>query len=106
MKFYRSQITKKYHVPVRIFTLSDNYQNNDFEKQNSVLQRVDAEGNLEKKVLSIVATLGILSGLFFLSSNITGNVVGNLNQTSSNWIGGILFVIGLIGGYFFVRRKG
>ena len=40
-----------------------------------------------------------------LSSNITGNVVGNLNQTSSNWIGGILFIVGLFGVFFYFRKR-
>jgi hypothetical protein len=56
-----------------------------------------------RKVLA-PAIIGIVVGIFFLSSNITGNVIGSLNQTSSNWIGIILFVIGLIGAFAYFRK--
>lgn len=48
--------------------------------------------------------LSFLVSLFFLSSNITGNVVGNLTNSTSNWIGAVLLVIGLVGVYFRVKK--
>lgn len=56
---------------------------------------------LARQELIIVS---FIISLFFLSPNLTGNVVGNLSQASYNWIGGILFVIGLVGVYFKVRK--
>lgn len=53
----------------------------------------------------IVLIIGLVGGLFFLSSNLTGNVIGNLNQTSSNWIGGFLFLIGLVGAFAYFKRR-
>ena len=50
------------------------------------------------------AIIGIIGGIFFLSSNITGNVIG-LNQTSSNWIGGVLFLIGLVGAFAYFKKR-
>ncbi|MFA5174454.1 MAG: hypothetical protein WC438_04710 [Candidatus Pacearchaeota archaeon] len=50
--------------------------------------------SLEGKVISIIA-IGI--GLLFLSNNLTGNVISNLNKTNSNILGAVLFIIGLIG---------
>ncbi|MFA5174149.1 MAG: hypothetical protein WC438_03130 [Candidatus Pacearchaeota archaeon] len=44
-------------------------------------------------------------GVFFLSSNITGNVIGDMNNSTSNIIGGVLFVIGLIGAFFYFKNK-
>ncbi|MEK6926905.1 MAG: hypothetical protein AABX11_00585 [Nanoarchaeota archaeon] len=61
--------------------------------------------SLEHKVTSVVAISGLVGGLLFLSSNITGNVIGGLNQVSSNWIGGVLFVIGLIGAFTYLRNR-
>lgn len=56
--------------------------------------------------LSVAASIiGVFGGLFFFSSNMTGNVINNLNQTSSNWIGGILFIIGLIGAFAYFKIK-
>lgn len=53
----------------------------------------------------ITAIIGVVGGLFFLSYNLTGNVIGSLNQNSSNWIGGVLFLIGLVGAFVYFRRK-
>ena len=47
----------------------------------------------------------MLVGIFFLSPSLTGNAIGSLNQTSSNWIGGILFVIGLVASLIYFKRK-
>lgn len=51
------------------------------------------------------AIVGVLAGIFFLSPNATGNVIGILNKTSSNWIGGVLFLIGLVGAFAYFKRK-
>lgn len=59
--------------------------------------------NLEHLAGATTAIL-ILGSFFFLSSNLTGNVIGSLNQTSSNWIGAGLFLIGLIGAFVYFRR--
>jgi len=53
---------------------------------------------------AVTALVGIVLSIFFLSSNITGNVIG-LNQISSNWIGGILFLIGLVGAFTYFKRR-
>jgi len=55
-----------------------------------------------KAIASVIALLG---GLFFLSSNVTGNVIGNMTNSTSNWIGGILFSLGLVGALFYFRKK-
>lgn len=62
-------------------------------------------GNLEGKVTSIIAISGVLVALFFLSTNITGNAIGNLNQTNVNVVGVLLLVIGLVAGYFWMKKK-
>ena len=49
--------------------------------------------------------LGIIGGLFFLSSNITGNAIGSLSNSSASIIGATLFIIGLSFGYFLLRNK-
>lgn len=56
-------------------------------------------------VMATIATLGILGGLFFLSTNITGNVIATLNPSTSNIIGACLLVLGIVGAAFFFRRK-
>ena len=52
-----------------------------------------------------LSLLGILSGLFFLSPNMTGNTIAELSAVISGWIGAAFFVLGLVGIYFWFRLK-
>lgn len=60
--------------------------------------------NLETKAFAAASIIGIFGGLFFLSSNITGNVVGSLTNSTSNIVGAVLLVLGIIGSFFLVSR--
>ncbi len=60
---------------------------------------------LEDKAAVAAAVVGLIGGVFFLSSNITGNVIGNLNQTATNGLGVVLFIIGLVGAFAYFKRK-
>jgi uncharacterized membrane protein HdeD (DUF308 family) len=59
---------------------------------------------VESDLFSIVAILGILFGLLFLSPNITGNVIGSGND-SSNIVGITLLIMGLIAGFAYFKRR-
>lgn len=50
------------------------------------------------------AVIGILSGIFFFSTSVTGNVIG-LSNGKSSLIGIVLLVIGFVAGYFWARNK-
>jgi len=54
---------------------------------------------------AVIATLGLLGAIFFLSSNITGNAIANVSQSSGNILGAILLVVGLVAGFFWVKKK-
>lgn len=74
-------------------------------RHDGAKQRLASRKGLDSRVLnSTLSTIVVLAGLFFLSSNITGNVIG-LNQTSSNWIGVGLFVVGLLGAFVYFRKR-
>ncbi len=62
------------------------------------------QGELEKTT-AIASILGILGGLFFLSSNITGNAIANVSQSSSNALGAVLLVVGLVTGFFWLKGR-
>ena len=69
-------------------------------------KKISASGKkLKRKVAKIVSLSGFGSGTVLLSPNITGSAIGNLNQTSSNLIGGILIIIGIIAGFFWLRGR-
>jgi hypothetical protein len=61
--------------------------------------------NLEGKTSGIIGIVGVLGGIFFLSSNLTGNVIGSLNQSSSNFIGIGFFLVGLVGAFFYFKKR-
>lgn len=60
---------------------------------------------LEGKTAAATAIIGLIGGLFFLSSNLTGNVIGSLNQTSSNVLGAVFFLVGIVGAFFYFKRR-
>ncbi|MFA5953838.1 MAG: hypothetical protein WC812_04560 [Candidatus Pacearchaeota archaeon] len=57
--------------------------------------------SLEKKLVFGIFVLSFLTGLFFVSSNITGNVIGNFGYKPSNILGAVLFLFGLLGIYIY-----
>ena len=68
-------------------------------------ERMVKSSKLEKNVGAAAAIIGILGGLIFLSPNLTGNVVGGMENSTSNIIGGISFIFGLIFAYIFFDRE-
>ncbi len=50
------------------------------------------------------AIIGLIGGLFFLSTNMTGNVIG-LNQSTGNILGAVLLCVGLVGSLFWFRIR-
>jgi len=52
----------------------------------------------------VFAIIGLGAAAFFLSPNITGNAVANLGKSSSNLIGIILLVAGLIACYYYSKK--
>lgn len=72
------------------------------------LDKVESEHtgkSLEKAVASIAMVIGGIVGLFFLSNNLTGNVISNLSKTTSNVIGAIFLLGGITGAFFWFRKK-
>ncbi|MEK6935649.1 MAG: DUF308 domain-containing protein [Nanoarchaeota archaeon] len=49
--------------------------------------------------------VGLIGGIFFLSPNLTGNVIGNMTNSTSNIIGAILFAVGIAGAFFYFRKR-
>ena len=86
---------KKYHLKTRFTYNFDKRQNNS---------ETSKEG-LEGKVSAFVGIMGLIGGIFFLSSNITGNVISNYNIPNYNIIGVILILIGILGVFVYFRKK-
>lgn len=61
-----------------------------FLKRNP--EKKESGKTLDNKFISVIAGVLIIASLFFLSPNVTGNVIGNLRTASSNIIAIILLV--------------
>ncbi len=73
-------------------------------KLNGLKNKFVKKSGIEKKVAGIIGITGVGLGLLFLSSVITGNVIGNLENLTPNLIGKFLLGIGLIGSYFWIKQ--
>ncbi len=60
--------------------------------------------NLTSRLFLFISLGVLIFGLLFLSSNLTGNVISNLNKLNSNIIGTILFTFGIIGSFFWFKK--
>jgi hypothetical protein len=60
---------------------------------------------LEQKVTSVVAIAGFLGSLFFIGSNVTGNAIADLSTNTTSRVGGVLLVVGLVAGFFWIKNK-
>ena len=67
-------------------------------------RREENPGGLEKTTM-IIALTSLVLAIIFLSPNLTGNVIGNMTDSTSNIIGAVFLVIGLVGGFFWFRRR-
>lgn len=57
-----------------------------------------------EKTLAITSVLGLIGGIFFYATRLTGNVIGISTQTSS-LIGVGLLIVGLIAGFAWIKLK-
>jgi len=74
------------------------------ESQEKTGKNKKQTGGLEG-FIPVISGIGILGAIFFLSVNITGNAIANLTTKTSSIIGAGLFVLGIVGSYFWFRKK-
>lgn len=60
---------------------------------------------LERLMPLVIAVVGLVSGIFFFSTSVTGNAISNLSSTTSSWIGGVLVLIGVVALGFWIKNK-
>ena len=92
------QFVSKYGLQYRLMP-AEGYHLNETRTQF-----VKNEG-LEQKLSGTTAVVALLGSLFFIGSSLTGNAIGSLSNITSSWIGGVLFCIGLISCFFWVKSK-
>jgi hypothetical protein len=62
------------------------------------------EGKLEKATAT-AAIAGILGGIFFLSTNITGNAIADMTTKTTSFLGAGLLIVGLVAGFFWLKGR-
>ncbi len=73
------------------------------ERNSNGASKQKTEKGLFRKLSPVISGISFILSIFFLSNNITGFVVGNLTQNTSNYIGAVLFVGALVLAYFSFR---
>ena len=68
-------------------------------------EKIRYSGALEKNLLLIAVISSIVISLILLSSNLTGFAITNLTNKTSNMIGGVFFVIGVICCYIWFKKR-
>jgi hypothetical protein len=77
---------------------------NEAEKRQQVIkekQRV----TLGDKLLLVLAVGSFLCSFIFLSGRITGNTILDASFKTSNLIGALLFIVGVVASFFYFERK-
>lgn len=82
------------HVPVKGYRLDE-----DLMSFVSIEKK-----NLETK-LTVIIGLTFLISILFMSSSMTGLVVGKFAPKTLNIIGAGLFILGIVGSYFYFKKK-
>ncbi len=62
---------------------------------------------ISRRTMLSLSVVSFAGSIIFWSQNITGNVVLNFKSASANWMGGVLFLLAMVGflGYVQKRKK-
>jgi len=63
-------------------------------------------GHKKNFTFAILSVISLVFALFFVSSNITGYSILNINYNNLQWIGLCLFICGLTFAFLYFRKKG
>jgi hypothetical protein len=78
----------------------------ELAEQCSTVADSKQKSNLELKTIgATTAIVGFIGSAIFLSTNFTGNVIANLNQSSANYMGAGFFLLGLVGLFLCFKKK-
>jgi hypothetical protein len=55
--------------------------------------------------LMIISSIAFLSGIFFLSNNLTGNAIADFSTKTTSFLGAGLLIVGLVAGFFWIKSR-
>ena len=94
--------TDKDSYPLVKKTLAD-YKQFGRELGQELHDQIQSQKSLEQRASSTTAVLAFIGSLFFTTSNLTGDAIGTLSTSTTNLIGIILFLIGIVGTLFYIK---
>ncbi|MCK4997597.1 hypothetical protein KAS08_04795 [Candidatus Pacearchaeota archaeon] len=81
------------------------WQGEKTEPEQEVVVVESTENIVSRRTSLVLSIVSLAISLMFLSQNITGNVVANFSTNGANWIGGIFFILAIIGGLIYVDKS-
>lgn len=74
--------------------------------EKAVVVVESGEEVVSRRVALVLSAISFVGSLVFWSQGITGNVVLGFEDVSSmNWVGGVLFLLAVIGALSYVQKK-
>jgi len=107
---YLEAFNKRVERGIKYLEKKENVTEEEKENLKRILSRSNVIGDYLRKPSSLEKSLAVLSigsvlaGIFFLSPNLTGNVIGNVAKNSGNILGGVLFILGIVGAFFTLKK--
>jgi uncharacterized membrane protein len=73
--------------------------------EKAVVVVESGEEVVTRRVALILSAISFVGSLVFWSRGITGNVVLGFESSSASWVGGVLFVLAVIGALSYVGKR-
>lgn len=75
------------------------------DSKAKLMRNFQEEWQRARRGFVATAILGVAGGIFFLSSNITGNAIADLTTKTTSFLGAGLLIVGLVAGFFWLKNK-
>ena len=93
------KIAQKYHLQYRLVP------SEDYETDEDRTKFIKKKRGLEEKLEMSIMIFSFITSFFFLSSNLTGNVIADLSAKTTSFLGAGLLIIGLVADFFWLRNR-
>jgi hypothetical protein len=84
---------------------AERYRKNAEKTRQLMKKRGISENSALEKITAAASILSFFSGLFLVSTNMTGNVIGSQSTQASWVIGTLLIITSIVGGFLFIKSR-